>query len=91
MNDNTKPIEVFRDEEDAAIAASVWLRQTRSGVFYDVSCARAWADSESGRTGYSQSFSDRHLDALIRVVAKARDYIADKKAHAVTVTGGEPA
>ncbi len=85
MNNNTKPLQVFRDKHEASVAASVWLRQTRAGVFYDVTFARLWV-SETGETRYTQSFSDRHLDALIRVASDARDFIAEKKSHAETVT-----
>ena len=53
--------------------------------FYDVTFARLWV-AETGETRYTQSFSDRHLDALIRVASDARDFIAEKKSHAETVT-----
>lgn len=85
MNEQ-RPIKTFRD---GAVGASIWLRRTASGVFYDVSFSRSWRDEETGRAGYSLTFSDRNLDGLIMVVAEARAWIADKKANAETVTIGD--
>ena len=59
--DTEKPIKIMRD---GAVAASIWLRQTSVGVFYDVTFSRCWKDEDTGRWGYSQSFSDYHLDPL---------------------------
>mgnify|MGYP000858749671 FL=1 len=81
--ENTKPIKTFRD---GSVGASVWLRNTAAGVFYDVTFSRSWKDEENGKTGYSQTFSDRYLDALITVAAQAKTWIAEQKANAVTVT-----
>lgn len=81
MNDN-RPIQTFRD---GAIGASVWLRQTRAGVFYDVTVSRAWKDEEAGKSGYSQTYSDYNLDSLIQVTQDAKLWIAGQKANAETV------
>lgn len=77
--DNSKPIHICRDEQDASVAASVWLRSTQAGVFYDVSVSRAYPKSED-EVGYSNTFGDRHLDALIRVILRAKSYIRGRKA-----------
>ena len=81
MEEN-RPVQTFRD---GAVGASVWLRKTRAGVFYDVTIARAWKDEESGRAGYSQTYSDYHLDPLIKVTRDAQLWIASQKANAETV------
>ena len=83
--DTHRPIQICRDEEVATVAASIWLRRTRAGVFYDVTVARAYPKSQD-EAGYAGTFSDRHLDALIRVLTRAKTYIHEKKAAAVTVT-----
>ena len=83
-----RPVQVIRDQEQASIAASIWLRQTKAGVFYDISFARAYPKSES-EVGYSETFGDRHLDALIRVIRIAQAWIAEKKANAAICRGSE--
>jgi hypothetical protein len=80
--DIQKPVKVFRD---GAVAASVWLRQTSAGVFYDVTFSRSWKNEETDQWGYSQSFSDYHLDPLAELAQEAAMWIAEKKAHAETV------
>ena len=89
MMDNgyeNRPVQVIRDHEQASIAASIWLRQTKAGVFYDITFARAFPKSET-EVGYSESFGDRHLDALIRVICTAQAWIAEKKANAAICRG----
>ena len=66
--DTDKPVKVLRD---GAVAASIWLRRTSAGVFYDVTFSRCWKDEETGRWGYSQSFSDYHLDPLAELAQEA--------------------
>ena len=83
--DTQKPIKTFRD---GALAASVWLRQTSAGVFYDVTFSRCWKSEETGTFAYSQSFSDYHLDALAELAQEAAVWIADQKANAETVRLG---
>ena len=84
--ENNKPIQTFRDKQNGAVGASVWLRKTNAGVFYDVTASRSYKKSDD-ESGYSQTFGDRDLDALLRVLEQAKDFIADQKANAVTVTG----
>jgi len=81
--DTNKPVQTLRD---GAVGASIWLKNTRAGVFYDVTFSRAWSDEESGKSGYSQTFSDRYLDSLINVAEQAKQWIAEKKDNAETVT-----
>jgi len=83
--DTSKPVQTFRD---GAVGASIWLKNTQAGVFYDVTFSRAWKDEESGKSGYSQTFSDRYLDSLITVAEQAKQWIKEKKANAQTVTVG---
>lgn len=79
-----KPVKTFRD---GCVGASVWLRKTKAGVFYDVTFARAWKDEENGKMGYSQTFSDRTLGSLVQMAREAGAWIAQQKARAETVTG----
>ena len=81
--ENSKPIKTFRD---GSVGASVWLRSTSAGMFYDVTFSRSWKDEETGKSGYAQSFSDRYLDSLMDVIAEAKEWIAEQKANAETVT-----
>jgi hypothetical protein len=83
--DTEKPIRIIRD---GAVAASIWLRQTSAGVFYDVTFSRCWKDEETGTWGYSQSFSDYHLDPLAELAQEAALWIADTKANAETICLG---
>ena len=82
MEEN-KPIKTFRD---GAIGASIWLRSTRAGVFYDVTFSRSYRNEETGESGYSLSFSDRHLLTLRRIAKEAESWIDEKKQSAHTVT-----
>jgi hypothetical protein len=83
--DTEKPVKILRD---GAVAASIWLRQTSAGVFYDVTFSRCWKNEETGKFGYSQSFSDYHLDPLAELVQEAAMWIAETKANAETVSLG---
>jgi len=86
---NDKPIKTFRDAEDRAVAASIWLRHTAGGQYYDVTFSRAWKDHETGDNGYSQTFSSRNLDAMIRVARDAHAWIANAVRNAETEAEGE--
>ncbi len=81
--DTNKPVQTFRD---GAVGASIWLKNTQAGVFYDVTFSRAWRDEEAGKSGYSQTFSDRYLDSLLKVTEQAKQWITEKKDNAETVT-----
>lgn len=84
-NSLKNPVFVIRDQQDASIAASVWCRNSRAGVWYDVTFARAYPKSDS-EVAYSQSFGHRHLNALMRVAAQAKAYIDELKENAETVS-----
>ena len=81
-----KPIKTFRD---GAVAASVWLRQSTAGIFYDVTFSRSWKNDDTGTFGYSQSFSDYHLEPLAELAREAAMWIADQKANAQTICLGQ--
>ena len=83
--DTTKPVKTFRD---GSVGACVWLRQTKSGVFYDVTFSRAWKDKESGKMGYSQTFNDLTLGGVVQTAREAEAWIGEQKANAETVTLG---
>lgn len=83
--DAQKPIRTFRD---GAVAASVWLRQSTAGIFYDVTFSRSWKNDDTGTFGYSQSFSDYHLEPLAELAREAAVWIAEQKASAETVCLG---
>ncbi len=83
--DTQKPTKTFRE---GAVAASVWLRQTSAGVFYDVTFSRSWKNDDTGKFGYSQSFSDYHLDPLAELAKEAAMWIAEQKANAETICLG---
>jgi hypothetical protein len=88
MNSSTKlknPVLVIRDQQDASIAASIWCRNSRSGVWYDVTFARTYPKTDSD-VAYTQTFGHRHLDALVRVASQAKAYIDELKENAETVT-----
>ena len=79
---NDKPVKTFRDAEDRAVAASIWLRQTATSQFYDVTFSRAWKDQDSGDSGYSQNFAGRNLDAVVRVASDALAWVENAKRNA---------
>ena len=59
---NRHPIRVIRN---GAIAASVWKRQTSSGLEYlDFSLSRSWKLKNGEREGYSQNFFENNVDAI---------------------------
>ena len=70
--ESNKPIKTFRI---GPIGASVWLRSTSAGSFYEVTVSRSWKAKDSGVTGYSQSFPERHLDTMIDVAIEAKAWI----------------
>lgn len=74
---NQEPIQTFRE---GAIGASVWLREAQKGPFYEVTFSRSYKNDRTGAAGYSQSFPDRLLPALIRVAERAQAWIdADRR------------
>jgi hypothetical protein len=77
-SDKPKPIRVFRA---GAIAASVWQRQTGTGLaYFDFSISRSWKSSTSGKEGYSANFFPQNADALTDVVRQASDWIVEQTA-----------
>ncbi len=48
--------------------------------------SRSYRNEETGESGYSFSFSDRHLLTLRRIAKEAESWIDEKKQSAHTVT-----
>lgn len=79
-----KPAHVVRQ---GAVAASIWLKQSPTGYYYyDFSLSRSWKSQSSGKTGYSNSFFERHRDDLMQVVAGATAWIEEKQVNATTTS-----
>ncbi len=76
MDEQRKPIKTFRD---GAAGASVWLKETEAGSYYDIAFTRSWKNDETGKSGYSHTFGDRHLDLLIHVALQVREWIVAQK------------
>ena len=68
-----KPVKTFRS---GAVGASVWLKQSNTGlIYYDFSLSRSWKSMASGKEGYSSSYFEANRDELKRVVDQCCDYI----------------
>lgn len=72
---NQHPVTRFRE---GPVSASVWFNPSPKGGFYDVAFTRSYKDPAGDRNGYSRSFSERHLDALITVALQAKNWISDQ-------------
>ena len=81
--ETAEPVHTVRE---GAVAASIWQRQSLSGyAYYDFSLSRSWKSMSSDKTGYSKNFFSRNRDEVLRVVAKACDWIArHERAEAVS-------
>ena len=63
---------------DGAIAASIWLRQTQTGLpYYEYSLSRSYKSMTSGKAGYTANFFSRNETALLNVVRQASKWIAE--------------
>ena len=70
-----KPLKTSRV---AAIAASVWQRQTPTGFEYlDFSLSRSWKLKSGEKEGYSTSFFHNNEDALVDVIEQAAAFILE--------------
>jgi len=70
-----KPIHTIRDR---AIAASIWLRQTQTGLpYYEYSLSRSYKSMATGREGYTSNFFIRNEAELLNVIRQATKWIAD--------------
>lgn len=73
-----KPIKVVRK---GAIAASIWERQTPTGLkYFDFSVSRSWKAKTSGKEGYSPNFFANNEIELTNVIKEAAGWIADQQA-----------
>jgi len=85
--EEAKPIQTFRD---GAVGASIWLRNTQAGVFYDVTFSRSYTNDATGIPGYTSSFSERHMLALRKVAKQAESWILQQK-HGGEIVANEAA
>lgn len=68
------PVKVIRV---GAVAASIWRRQTSTGLEYlDFSLSRSWKLKSGEREGYSQNFFDHNDEALFEVIHQACRFIS---------------
>lgn len=68
------PVKVIRV---GAVAASIWRRQTSTGLEYlDFSLSRSWKLKNGEREGYSQNFFDHNEEALFEVIHQACRFIS---------------
>lgn len=75
MKEETKkPAQTFRE---GAIGASVWRRDSKNGVFYEVTLSRSYKKSDE-EAGYSQSFREDNEQALVRVIGQAASFIREQ-------------
>jgi hypothetical protein len=80
-----KPIQTFRE---GAVGASIWLRQSLKGPFFELTFSRSYKNERTGASGYSMAFPDRHLIALTRVIERARDWIEQERVAALSINEG---
>ena len=68
-----KPLKVIRR---GAIAASIWRRQSPTGLVYlDFSLSRSWKLKNGEKEGYSQNFFEGNEEAIADVVSQACEHI----------------
>lgn len=66
-----------------ALAASIWLRQTQTGLpYYEYSLSRSFKSITSGKAGYTSHYFARNEAALVNVIRQASQWIADAEAAA---------
>lgn len=80
-----KPVQTFRE---GAVGASVWIRRAQNGPFFELTVSRAYKNERTGVAGYSMAFPDRHLAALMRVIERAREWIAKEQLTALMIGEG---
>ena len=57
MKSEEKDANLVKTVREGAVAASIWRRQSPTGLpYYDFSLSRSWKSMASGKTGYSQNF-----------------------------------
>ncbi len=84
--ETAEPVHTVRE---GAVAASIWQRQSLSGyAYYDFSLSRSWKSMSSSKTGYSRNFFSRNREDVLRVVAKACDWIEKHERQAEGLEGG---
>ena len=80
--DKNRPVKVLRN---GPVGIGIWLWSTQAGEYYDVAFSRSWNDDDIEKKSYSDSFSERHLDALIDIAIEAKAWIEEQQAKAENV------
>lgn len=76
--DSKKTNAYIKTIREGAIAANIFRGQTPDGHAYlYFSLSRSWKSANGNREGYSDRFYDRNEEAILRVVAKACDWIRE--------------
>lgn len=78
-----KPVKDFRY---GSARVAVWLNQTASGVFYNVTISKSYRDKTTDEWRESNSFPDADLPAVAKAVSDAHSWIHEQKQNAETVT-----
>jgi hypothetical protein len=74
--ENQRPIQTFRE---GAVGASIWLKESESGTFFDVTFSRSYKNDDTGECGYARTFSQRHLEGLAKVSSQAYNWIEQQE------------
>lgn len=87
--ENEKPVKTIR-RIGSGIAASIWLRRGRNGVFYEMTLSRSYPVGDE-EFGYTSCFRQQHADDLAAVAQEAAEWIRTTCAGAETVVLGHEA
>jgi hypothetical protein len=72
------PVHTIREGD---VAASIWRRMSPAGYEYcDFSLGRSWKSLSTDSTGSSKNFFAKHHDEIVKVVAEATRWIAEREA-----------
>lgn len=74
---DNKPLKIFRQ---GAIAASVWQRTSKNGLFYEYTLSRSYLRGED--SCYSQCYRGYNEVAMTQVIRDASAYIRGVEAEA---------
>ena len=72
-----RPVHIVRR---GAVAASIWLRQSKTGgTYYEYTLSRSWKRKDGERQGYSPSFFSRSIGELSEVINETTRWIVAKE------------
>lgn len=72
------PVHMIREGD---VAASIWRRMSPAGYeYFDFSLCRSWKSLSTASTGSSKNFFAKNQDEIIKVVAQASRWIAEREA-----------